>query len=270
MTSTPGQRLDHYLVSAGLAPTRSQAAGLIQQGVITVNGQVVHKPGKKVASGDTVESQADQQQWASRAGHKLAGALDIFRGIDVKGATCLDAGASTGGFTDVLLHHGAGHVHAVDVGHDQLVPRLRVDPRVSVYEGLNIRVLSLETLGEPVEVVVSDLSFISLTLVLEPLGGVCADGADVMLMVKPQFEVGKKALPKSGVVTDPQARLQAVTRVVHTAARHGLDPVGLSASTLPGQDGNREFFCHAVKRPSAVSADALADWVRRQNVDWGE
>ena len=177
----------------------------------------VTKPATKVSDQDVIRLTISGPQFASRAGHKLAGALEIFHTIEVSGARCLDAGASTGGFTDVLLQQGARKVVAVDVGHDQLIQRLRVDPRVEVHEGLNVRYLKLEEIGEPVDIVVSDLSFISLRLVLGALVSVCVPGAHLVLMIKPQFEIGRERLPKTGVVTDPDQRREAVVAVIETA-----------------------------------------------------
>ena len=197
------------------------------------------------------------------------------------GRRALDAGASTGGFTQVLLERGAERVAAVDVGHDQLAPAVRADPRVLVREGLNVRDLTAEDIDGPVDLVVSDLSFISLRLVLAPLAGVCRPGAELLLMVKPQFEVGRRALPRSGVVTDPDARRHAVVGVTAAALGAGLAPRGLARSGLAGQDGNAEFFLR-LRRPDATAADnpaggtspappageRAAGWVRGAHIDW--
>jgi 23S rRNA (cytidine1920-2'-O)/16S rRNA (cytidine1409-2'-O)-methyltransferase len=180
----------------------------------------------------------------SRGGHKLAGALAAFgpAGFEVAGRRCLDAGASTGGFTDVLLRAGAAEVIAVDVGYGQLAWSLQSDPRVVVHDRTNIRELSTELIGGPVEVVVGDLSFISLRLVLDALLAVTAPEGDLALMVKPQFEVGKERLGKGGVVREPALRAEAVLGVAQAAAERGWGAVGVAVSPLPGPSGNVEFF----------------------------
>ncbi|MFC0580786.1 TlyA family RNA methyltransferase [Micrococcoides hystricis] len=244
--SGPGrqtQRLDQHLVHMGVVPSRTKAATLIQTGSVLVNGSVQTKPAHKVAETDAVEVRDGGDKYVSRAGHKLAGALARFPDINVHGKMCLDAGASTGGFTQVLLEAGAAGVYAVDVGHGQLVQQLRDDDRVHVYEKLNIRDIHTILDPESVPLIVSDLSFISLTLVIPALSAVAAPGADLLLMVKPQFEVGKSNVGKAGVVTDPRLRRDAVTRVVDCAAEHQLCLQGVDRSSLPGQDGNVEFFC---------------------------
>lgn len=265
------KRLDQALVARQLVSSRSAAVRHIQAGDVSVNDKLVTKPATKVNAADTIRLAVSGPQYASRAGHKLAGALQEFP-VKVSGARCLDAGASTGGFTDVLLQHGAKEVIAVDVGHDQLVPQIRTDPRVEVHEGLNVRYLTLEDLGgESVDIVVADLSFISLTLVLQALAGVCAPGAQLLVMIKPQFEIGRQNLPKTGVVVDPTQRRAAVLAVVEAAVDLGLVPRGITASPLPGQDGNKEFFFWATREhngtylPEPVDA---AEWLDTQMVQW--
>lgn len=279
------ERLDVALARHGLARSRSEAAGLVTAGEVTVNGTVASKPSQRCAPEDVLALAAPGPRYASRAGHKLAGALEVFAGVEPAGRRCLDAGASTGGFTDVLLRAGAARVVAVDVGHGQLVEELRRDRRVDVHEGLNVRDLTPEEIGGPVDVVVSDLSFISLRLVMAPLAGVCRPGADLVLMVKPQFEVGRRALPRTGVVVDPGARRDAVRGVVDAALAAGLVPRGLARSPLPGQDGNAEFFLwlrrpHGEPRPSKAPDGGPAtampdapplsgqDWLTGQDVSW--
>ena len=194
-------RLDKYLVEAGFVSSRTLAAKLIAAGDVQVNGKVARKASMLVGPEDTLYvRQSELTEYVSRAGHKLAGALDAFPEIEVEGKRCLDAGASTGGFTDVLLRRGAAHVAAVDVGHGQLVDTLREEPRVGVYEGLNVRYMKPEDIGGQVELTVSDLSFISLTLVMEALANATETGGDLVLMVKPQFEVGKHRIGRGGVV----------------------------------------------------------------------
>ncbi len=265
------KRLDQALVTRQLVSSRTAAAKHIQAGEVIVNGRRVTKPATKVNDHDVIRLTIAGPQYASRAGHKLAGALDIFHTIDVAGARCLDAGASTGGFTDVLLQRGADQVIAVDVGHDQLIQRLRVDPRVEVHEGLNVRYMRLEDIGDPVTLVVSDLSFISLKLVLAALVSICAPGAQLVLMIKPQFEIGRERLPKNGVVTDPHQRREAVMGVIETALAHGLVPQGVALSPLPGQDGNREFFFWATYDVAGAHLhDTIeaSQWLDAQRVQW--
>ena len=226
----------------GLARSREQAAALIAEGRVKVAGSVATKAatGVEAATAVLVEQDAGEQ-WVSRGAHKLLGALDAF-GYDPAGQRALDAGASTGGFTDVLLRRGAAHVVAVDVGYGLLAWSLRTDPRVTVVERVNARALEPEQVGQPVDLVVADLSFIPLGLVLPALLGCARPGADLMPMVKPQFEVGRENLPTGGVVRDPQARANAVRQVAEQAQAHGLGVRGVVASPLPGPSGNVEFF----------------------------
>lgn len=236
-------RLDQALVARGLARSRSHAAQLITAGRVLRSGNVLTKASSTIAdSDDLVVTGTGNPEYLSRAGHKLDGALEVFTRVEIGGKRCLDAGASTGGFTDVLLRRGASEVVAVDVGHGQLVDQLRNDRRVRVHEGLNVRFLELEQIGGQVDLTVADLSFISLTLVMKPLARATRSGGDLVLMVKPQFEVGKSALSRTGVVTDEVQRRSAVVGVVRSALETGLDVEGVARSPLPGQNGNVEFF----------------------------
>ena len=236
-------RLDRALTARGLARSRTAAAALIKAGRVSVNGSAATKPSAVVTPEDTLEVAATEgEEYVSRAGHKLAGALERFPDVDPAGKRCLDAGASTGGFTDVLLRRGAREVVAVDVGHDQLVPELRADHRVRVHEGLNVRYLDPAQIGGPAQLTVCDLSFISLTLVVPALAAATEPGGDLLLMVKPQFEVGVHALSRTGVVTSEAAREAAVERVRECARDVGLEVLGTAPSPLPGQDGNVEFL----------------------------
>lgn len=243
MQQPRSSRLDQRVVDLGLAPSRTRAAEAIVAGRVEVNGRIQTKASYKVTATDQITLQHAEHEYVSRAGHKLAGALQSFPDIRVEGKTCLDAGASTGGFTQVLLRAGAAEVYAVDVGHGQLVPELRNDPRVHVHERLNIREIGRVLAPESVPLIVSDLSFISLRLVIPAMVAVAEVSADLLLMVKPQFEVGRERLGKGGIVTDPKARADAVAGVVRTAGEHGLSLQGVGRSQLPGQDGNVEFFC---------------------------
>ncbi|MBP1235973.1 23S rRNA (cytidine1920-2'-O)/16S rRNA (cytidine1409-2'-O)-methyltransferase [Arthrobacter sp. PvP102] len=242
-------RLDQMLVARGLARSRTHAARLIAEGKVSSEGTVLAKASAQVDDLTPLDVADDgQDTYVSRAGHKLAGALEAFPEVIAEGKRCLDAGASTGGFTEVLLRRGADHVVAVDVGHGQLVPQLRDDPRVSVHEGLNVRYMTPEEIGGPVALTVADLSFISLTLVLEPLAACTEPGGDLVLMVKPQFEIGKDRLGRTGVVNSGRERRMAVEKVAQAALDAGLELRGLAASPLPGQDGNVEYFLWIKRR----------------------
>lgn len=205
---------------------------------------------------------ADERSWVSRGAHKLIGALDAF-GLDVAGRRGLDAGASTGGFTEVLLDRGAHEVVAVDVGYGQLAWSLRSDPRVVVVERTNVRKLTPDMIGGRVDVIVADLSFISLATVLPALTACASPDADIVPMVKPQFEVGKDRVGAGGVVSDPQLRVDAVLSVARRAASLNWHAVAVTASPLPGPAGNVEYFLHLRARADAMSQDALEGAVRR-------
>jgi 23S rRNA (cytidine1920-2'-O)/16S rRNA (cytidine1409-2'-O)-methyltransferase len=239
-------RLDAELVRRGLARSRDHAAELIADGRVTAQGQRASKPATGVTTDAdlVVREDPNKPDYVSRGGHKLAGALAVFEpaGLSVAGKRCLDAGASTGGFTDVLLRAGAAEVIAVDVGYGQLAWALQSDERVHVHDRTNIRDLRVELIDGPVDVVVGDLSFISLRLVLDALISVTRADGDLALMVKPQFEVGKERLGKGGVVRDPAHRAEAVLRVAEDAAARGWGAVGVAVSPLPGPAGNVEFF----------------------------
>ncbi|MER6580072.1 TlyA family RNA methyltransferase [Nonomuraea sp. NPDC001023] len=237
-------RLDSELVRRGLARSREQAAQLIEAGRVSVGGQQAHKPATQVdtASAIVVAESADGPDYVSRGAHKLLGALEAFKSLSVEGRRCLDAGASTGGFTDVLLRHGAAHVLAVDVGYGQLAWSLRTDERVTVMERVNVRDLTPEMVGEPPTLVVGDLSFISLRLVLPALAQVAAPRADFVMLVKPQFEVGKELVGAGGVVRDPELRARSVREAAAKAQELGLSVRGVTASPLPGPSGNVEYL----------------------------
>jgi 23S rRNA (cytidine1920-2'-O)/16S rRNA (cytidine1409-2'-O)-methyltransferase len=238
-------RLDAELVRRGLARSREQASALITGGKVTVRGMVASKPATGVESdAPIVVKDEDDPGWASRGAHKLLGALEKFgpEGLEVEGKRCLDAGASTGGFTDVLLRGGAATVIAADVGRGLLDWRLRTDERVVVLDRTNVRNLVPDDLGGPVDLMVGDLSFISLKLVLPALVACVRDGGDLVPMVKPQFEVGKDRLGSGGVVRDPELRAESVLGVIDSAAKLGLALHGVVASPLPGPSGNVEYF----------------------------
>ena len=236
-------RLDAELVRRGLARSRDDAATLIAAGAVKVDGRVAAKAATAVDPASAVTVAVDEgPRYVSRGGHKLAGALDAFPGLSVTGRRCLDAGASTGGFTDVLLRAGAAHVVAVDVGYGQLAWSLQTDERVTIVDRTNVRTLTPEAISGPCAVTVADLSFISLGLVLPALAACTEPDGDLVPMVKPQFEVGKERLGSGGVVRDPELRIEAVLDVAETAATMGLGVAGVVASPLPGPSGNVEFF----------------------------
>jgi 23S rRNA (cytidine1920-2'-O)/16S rRNA (cytidine1409-2'-O)-methyltransferase len=237
-------RLDAELVRRGLARSRVQAADLIAAGQVRVSGQAAAKAATQVGldAAITVERAGAGPDYVSRGGHKLSGALASFTGLRVSGRRCLDAGASTGGFTDVLLRAGAAHVVAVDVGYGQLAWSLQVDPRVTVLDRVNVRNLQPGQVAPPPDLVTGDLSFISLGQVLPALAGCAAQDADFVLLVKPQFEVGKGKVGAGGVVRDPELRAGAVAAVAHAALDLGLGVRGVAASPLPGPSGNVEYF----------------------------
>jgi 23S rRNA (cytidine1920-2'-O)/16S rRNA (cytidine1409-2'-O)-methyltransferase len=260
-------RLDAELVRRGLARSREHASELIAEGRVKVSGAVATKPATGITTdvAIVVREDPDRPEYVSRGGHKLAGALAAFadHGVTVEGKRCLDAGASTGGFTDVLLRHGALEVVAVDVGYGQLAWSLQSDDRVVVHDRTNIRELTLDLVGEPVDLVVGDLSFISLELVLDPLISVTSPGGELALMVKPQFEVGKDRVGKGGVVRDLALRAEAVTAVADAAASRGWGAVAVTTSPLPGPSGNVEFFLLLRNGPASIGADDIAAEVQR-------
>jgi 23S rRNA (cytidine1920-2'-O)/16S rRNA (cytidine1409-2'-O)-methyltransferase len=242
-------RLDAELVRRGLARSREQAAALVAAGRVSVGGRAAAKPSTQVLPADPilVAEDSSDPDWVSRGAYKLEGALAEFDsrpggGPVVAGRRCLDAGASTGGFTEVLLRRGAATVLAVDVGYGQLAWRLRNDPRVVVMERTNVRAMTPEEVAPAPQLVVGDLSFISLQTVLPPLYAVVAPDADLVLMVKPQFEVGKERIEAGGVVRTPELRAAAVREVAAAAAELGLGVKGVTASQLPGPAGNIEYF----------------------------
>ena len=237
-------RLDAELVRRGLARSREHAATLIAEGRVELRGVLATKAATGVDGDASVRVLVDDDDpgYVSRGGHKLAGALAAFPQITVSGRRCLDAGASTGGFTDVLLRAGAAHVVAVDVGYGQLAWSLRTDDRVEVIDRTNVRALTPDAIGGPAELTVADLSFISLPIVLPALAACTALDGDLLPMVKPQFEVGRERLGSGGVVRDVQHRADAVVHVSQVAHGLGWATQGVVRSPLPGPSGNVEFF----------------------------
>lgn len=250
-------RLDAELVRRELARSRENASDLIESRSVLVNGIPATKPATMVDAETSIKLAGKRDDFVSRGGHKLAGALDAFDGVVVEGKRCLDAGASTGGFTDVLLRRNAAHVVAVDVGYGQLAWALRQDARVSILDRTNIRHLTGDAVGEPIDLVVADLSFISLTLVLPALAAVSKPEADFVVMVKPQFEVGREKLGAGGVVRDPALRKAAVIDVADSAYDVGLGTMGIVASPLPGPAGNVEYFLWLRRGALAIDHEAL-------------
>jgi 23S rRNA (cytidine1920-2'-O)/16S rRNA (cytidine1409-2'-O)-methyltransferase len=254
-------RLDRELVRRGLARSREHAADLINAGRVRVRGNVATKPATLVALADSVlvAENGATRDYVSRGGHKLAGAFEMFvpQGLEVRGRRCLDAGASTGGFTDVLLRSGARQVVAVDVGYGQLAWSLRTDPRVRVLERTNVRQITPALIGGEVALTVADLSFISLRLVLPALAACTEPAGDLVLMVKPQFEVGRGRVGAGGVVRDPKLRAEAVGEVAEAAAGEQLGVAGVAASPLPGPAGNVEYFLWLRRGAPALDPDSL-------------
>ncbi|MDY5785787.1 TlyA family RNA methyltransferase [Corynebacterium sp.] len=255
----PGRRrLDAELVRRKIARSREQAQSWIREGRVEVGGFVATKPATVVEPSASIKVAVDESEsWASRGAHKLLGALEAFgaQGLDVDKRRALDAGASTGGFTDVLLSRGAREVVAVDVGYGQLLWRLQNDPRVTVLDRTNIRHLTPEMMGGPADLMVGDLSFISLKLVLPAIVACMSDGADLLPMVKPQFEVGKERLGSGGVVRSSALRAEVTADVARFAQQLGLALRGVVASPLPGPSGNVEYFLWLVKGGGAQALD---------------
>lgn len=237
----PKQRLDLLVSTLGLAESREQAQRLILAGEVTVNGHPATKPGMKVD--DTLPiAVKNKPRYVSRGGLKLKGALAAFP-VSAEGKVCLDIGSSTGGFTDCLLQHGAARVHAIDVGTNQLVWKLRTDPRVIVKEQFNARYMTPEDLGEPIQLIVSDVSFISLTKILPAAFACMADGGDALVLIKPQFELQPEDIGPGGIVRDPDLHRRAVDKI-HTFVTEelGRQWMGIADSPITGMEGNREFL----------------------------
>ena len=236
-------RLDVLLVERGLVLTRERARSVILAGHVRVDGQVASKAGAQVALSAQVELTTPDHPYVGRGGLKLAHALDTFS-IAVEGRRGLDIGASTGGFTDVLLQRGARDVIALDVGHNQLDWKLRSDPRVLVREGVNARILTEDDVPHTVDVVTIDVAFISLSLILPQVPQVLAPGADIVVLVKPQFEAGRQEVGKGGIVSDPAVHEAVLARVTSDAERLGFERLGMTPSPITGATGNQEFLLH--------------------------
>jgi 23S rRNA (cytidine1920-2'-O)/16S rRNA (cytidine1409-2'-O)-methyltransferase len=239
----PKERADKLVAERGLAESRTQAQAMILAGQIVADGQRVDKPGQMLDSNAELRIKGEKPRYVSRGGLKLEAALREFS-IDCTGRTCVDVGASTGGFTDCLLQHRAARVWAIDVGHNQLDWRLRQDSRVVVMEGVNARNLEPDQFPVRFDVATVDISFISLTKILPALSRVLTDAADCIVLVKPQFEVGKGEVGRGGLVRDPLKHRRVLFEIKEAAARTGLVSIGVIASPIPGAEGNREFLLY--------------------------
>ena len=251
------ERLDALIVGLGLVPSRSKAQRLIRDGHVLVDGVAVTKPAANVATASSITVDKGDD-YVSRGAYKLIGAFDEFSGRGLpspRGLRCLDIGASTGGFCDVLLRRGAAQVIALDVGHGQLDSRIARDPRIIEMSGVNIRDVTAANLPYRPDMIVSDVSFISLTYVIPVIARIAAPGASVVLLVKPQFEVGKGNLGKGGIVEDRHLRDQALETVVDCANQHGLTVAGTAPSPIEGTHGNTEFLLFARMDDIAAKAD---------------
>ncbi|MGV1010394.1 MAG: TlyA family RNA methyltransferase [Dermatophilaceae bacterium] len=246
-------RLDRELVRRGLARSRAQARELVDDGTVRVGGVTASKASASVAPDATLSVRSRRTRWVGRGGEKLAAAVERFAasGLVVRERRCLDVGASTGGFTEVLLAHGARHVVAVDVGHGQLVPALAEDARVESMPGVNIKDVQPGQLGEPFDLLVVDVSFISLGRILPVLAPLVAPDGDAVLLAKPQFELGPGRLTKAGVVADRSARLLAVTQVCRGAVEAGLGTLDVMPSPVRGSNGNQEYLLWVTPREAA-------------------
>lgn len=262
-------RLDAALVARGLARSRAQAGELIRDGVVLVDERVVGKPSHQISDAAVITLTREVDRWVGRAALKLLHALQLWP-IGVAGRRCLDVGASTGGFTQVLLEHGASQVTALDVGHGQLAAQLAHDPRVIDLPRTNIRDVDASSLGGPFDLVVCDLSFISLTVALPAIRPLVPDGGDLVVLVKPQFEVGRERLGRSGVVTSRHERRRVLRTIHETATLLGLVIRAAAPSPIRGGEGNVEFLLWLAPRgitTASLSADDMLDSIDRQEED---
>lgn len=251
------------MVRRGLARSREHAVELIESNLVSVKGLPATKAATQVDAETSITVKSTGEEYVSRGGHKLAGALDAFSQITVAGKIALDAGASTGGFTDVLLRRGAKKVIAVDVGYGQLAWNLQNDPRVEIHDRTNVRNLTKQIIIDEPELIVADLSFISLTLVVPALIEVAHPEADFLIMVKPQFEVGREKLGAGGVVREPQLRAEAVRDVAESARSVGLGTLGVVASPLPGPSGNVEYFLWMKRGDEMIAMEEILEAVSK-------
>lgn len=253
---TGSERVDQALVTRGLARSRAVARDLVLAGRVRSGADTIDKPSVKVTPDTELEVVGEVDPWVGRAAHKLLGALAAFGEVDPAGLRAIDVGASTGGFTQVLLSRGAAVVEAVDVGHGQLAPAVRDDDRVRDHSGTTVRGIDPETIGGRADLVVTDLSFISLTLVAADLARLLTDDGHLVALVKPQFEVGRERLGHGGVVRSPRERARAVRAVLEAIDAAGLTVHGLDRSVVAGTTGNQEYLLWARKRPAGKMDDA--------------
>jgi len=250
-------RLDQALILLKLATSRERAKEAVSAGQVWVNGSNKVKPSTPVTPADKIELRGETLRYVGRGGLKLEKALAVF-GIALEGARCVDLGASTGGFTDCMLQNGADHVHAIDVGHDQLAASLLANPRVTNMEGTDARSVTPEQLGGAVDFAATDVSFISLGKVLPAMAALVREGGAVACLIKPQFEAGPEHVGKNGVVKDPKVHVQVIEQVLAQAQAAGLAPQGLDHSPIKGPAGNIEYLLHATKGGEPVELDARA------------
>lgn len=259
-------RLDTFLVESGLCESREKAKSCIMSGLVYVEGERVDKPGMQVDPLSNVTLKDEGNQYVSRGAYKLLKALESFS-VSPEGKTCIDFGASTGGFTEVLLEKGARKVYAVDVGYGQLAWKLRKDDRVCVMERTNARYLGKKDFPEDIELAVMDLSFISLELVLPAVKEIISEGADVICLIKPQFEAGREFVSRKGVVHEPEVHEQVIFKFMHFAAELGLIPSDLSYSPIKGPAGNIEFLVRLTKSKKANTHISIKEVVRLAHED---
>ena len=251
------ERLDVLLVKKGLAPTRQRAKVFIMEGIVFMDQQRVDKAGTQVDEQAEIFVKQNPLPYVSRGGLKLAKAIEVF-GLDLDGAVCCDIGASTGGFTDCMLQHGAAKVYAVDVGYNQLDYRMRTDPRVICMEKTNIRYLDKERIKDPIDFISIDVSFISLALVFPVASALLKDAGMVTALVKRQFEAGREQVGKKGIVRDPKVHREVLAKASGYAVENGLYPCGMTFSPITGAKGNIEYLLWMTKKPSAFDAAATA------------
>ncbi|NLZ53930.1 MAG: TlyA family RNA methyltransferase [Thermoanaerobacteraceae bacterium] len=260
------QRLDVLLVSKGIINSREKAKAEIMCGNVLVNDQIIDKPGTLVAVDSTITLKNKAIPYVSRGGLKLEKALNVFN-IQVKDKIALDAGASTGGFTDCMLKRGAKGVYAVDVGYGQLAYSLREDARVKVLERKNVRYLSLEDIGEQVDIITADLSFISLSKVFKPFYSLLKEDGDLITLIKPQFEVGKKEVGKKGVVRDFDLHVRTIEKIINDAKGHNFHIYNLTFSPIKGPKGNIEYLSHFRKEPQTDFFIHIEDVVKKSHLE---
>ncbi len=256
------ERLDVLLFSKGLFESREKARGAIIAGLVFVNGERADKPGATYDTDCMIEVRGNPMPYVSRGGLKLEKAIQVFQ-LNLEGCTCVDVGASTGGFTDVMLKNGALKIYAVDVGYDQLVLELRNDPRVICMERINFRYMTPEQIGEPLDFGAVDVSFISLKLILPPLKALLRDGGRVVCLIKPQFEAGRNKVGKKGVVKDSRVHEEVIDTIINAAIGFGFSVEGLSFSPITGPEGNIEYLLYLVNCPIAHRMDIrISDTVK--------